>query len=53
MSQTSPWTSAASNVYHNHNECHHGNKVDRKNIIHGKGGKSLCQVCAELNRKRK
>jgi len=39
-------------VYHNNNDCWHGNDIETKYRVSGTGGKQLCAICEQLNKKK-
>ncbi len=35
-------------VYHDNNECTERNNIEKKNIVHGTGGRPKCDHCKRL-----
>ena len=46
--KTSPWHSVKGGVYHDDTACELGNNIEPENRKDGKGGKSKCARCTEI-----
>lgn len=48
MQERNIWHSRTGRVYHNNDHCRSGHSMKLTNIESGRGGKSLCGECADL-----